>query len=69
MESCTAVTFAIALDCFTSANYTSKTLKASRVASMVAKLTSEANGQDLARFLYRCEAFGVREPALLKNLA
>ena len=59
----------MALDCFYAASYKSTSLDKGRVARAVEKFALEASGQNLARYLYRSEAFGITEPNLLLKLA
>ena len=69
MESCTSADFAIALDCFAAANYSSDGLSPSRGTKTIESLYNEANGHDITRYLCRCPTFGVTALYLKLQLA
>ena len=69
MGSCTSADFAIALDCFAAAKYSSDGLSPSRVTKTIESLYNEADGHDITRYLCRCPKFGVTALDLQLRLA
>ena len=69
MESCTSADFAIALDCFAAADYSSDGLSPSRVTKIIESLYIDASGHDITRYLYWCPTFGVTALDLKLKLA
>ena len=66
LESCTPKTFAIALDCFATANYH---LDASRVTQAIDNSYMETDEQSLARYLYLSNRFSVTQSNLKIKVA
>lgn len=69
LESCEPGSLAISMDCFFTANYSSSSLVASRLEKAIENCYLEAPGHSLARYLYRCEEFGITKPVVKLKVA